>query len=106
MVSVERVDRRIAGNTLPRRKVTVELRSVWKGCGEGEPLGEGRRTVVWTGLDDGDCGYDFAAGTSYLIYAFATDDGELNTGICSRTRRLDAAAADLAALGEPLHTFD
>jgi len=38
------------------------------------------------------------------VYAYAAGDGEesfLTTGICSRTRRIDAAGDDLGALGAP-----
>jgi len=53
------------------------------------------------------CGYSFVKGREYLVYAWLAD-GALRTGICSRTRALDRAHADLeyarstAAGGAPL----
>lgn len=53
---------------------------------------------VWTPF--GDCGYDFQAGETYLVYA-NNDEGSTNslsTDICTRTRRLSEAGEDLAYL--------
>src|ERR1039458_5933879 len=50
---------------------------------------------VWTAF--GDCGINFQAGETYLVYA--DDDEESNimtTGACTRTRRLSDAGDDLA----------
>src|SRR5207253_2413247 len=44
----------------------------------------------------GDCGYDFHAGTDYVVYAYKNAAGQLETGICSRTRPLADAAEDVA----------
>lgn len=52
---------------------------------------------VWTAF--GDCGVNFQAGETYLVYA--DDDEETNTittGSCTRTRRLTDAGEDLAYL--------
>jgi hypothetical protein len=45
------------------------------------------------------CDYNFKEGESYLVYA-AGDKDELKTNACMRTRKLAAAAEDLAVLGE------
>ena len=53
---------------------------------------------VWTPF--GDCGYDFQAGETYLVYA-NNDEGSsnsLSTDVCTRTRRLSEAGEDLAYL--------
>ena len=53
---------------------------------------------VWTPF--GDCGYDFQAGETYLVYA-NSDEGSANslsTDVCTRTRRLSDAGEDLAYL--------
>ncbi len=53
---------------------------------------------VWTPF--GDCGYDFQAGETYLVYA-NNDEGSANslsTDICTRTRRLSEAGEDLSYL--------
>src|SRR6266852_748249 len=46
----------------------------------------GREAVVYTGSGNGDCGYPFVVGTSYLVYAGAGPDGRLSTGTCSGTK--------------------
>ena len=46
----------------------------------------GREAVVYTGSGNGDCGYPFVVGTSYLVYAGAGRDGRLSTGTCSGTK--------------------
>lgn len=53
---------------------------------------------VWTPF--GDCGYDFQAGETYVVYA-NNDEGSadsLSTDICTRTRRLSEAGEDLTYL--------
>src|SRR5262245_32007714 len=47
--------------------------------------------VVFTGSGGGDCGYDFGAGKSYLVYASKAPTGQLTTGICARTREATRA---------------
>jgi hypothetical protein len=52
---------------------------------------------VWTPF--GDCGYDFQAGETYLVYANNEESSDyLFTGSCTRTRRLSDAGDDLAYL--------
>lgn len=53
---------------------------------------------VRTATDTAACGYPFEMGKSYLVYASRGPDGKFHTGICSRTRPLDAATNDLALL--------
>lgn len=45
---------------------------------------------VSTGLGDADCGYNFAVGRRYLVYAYAKEWGA-QTGICSATKEFSAA---------------
>ena len=52
---------------------------------------------VYTGLGGGDCGYDFVAGGTYLIYA-SESSGRYQTHSCMRTRPLEQATEDLAYL--------
>jgi len=87
--------------------VTFELEKVWKGCEEGETV------TVTTASDGAACGYGFAEGESYLVYAYAvgrdaeggTDAGDapqLTTNLCTRNAPRERAGEDLEALGEPL----
>lgn len=47
--------------------------------------------ILFTGSGGGDCGFDFSAGKSYLIYASKAPTGQLTTGICARTREVTRA---------------
>jgi hypothetical protein len=59
--------------------------------------GPEKELTVWTG--QGDCGIDFQAGETYLVYAGNDEEtGKLETSICYRTKRLTDAGADLAYL--------
>jgi hypothetical protein len=52
---------------------------------------------IWTSA--GDCGIDFQAGETYLVYALEDEDsGRLETSACMRTRRLSEEGGDLAFL--------
>jgi hypothetical protein len=46
------------------------------------------------------CGYTFAVGQRYLVYARSTPGGQLTTDMCSGTKLASAAAVDLAFLKE------
>lgn len=48
------------------------------------PAIAGQEIVVYTGAGGGDCGYPFAVGESYLVYA-SNYKGQLTTGICAPT---------------------
>ena len=76
------------------RRVVLRADRAWKGV-------ESDTVVVVTGMSDGDCGFRFRRGATYLVFAHAAPDGSLGTGICDRTARLWRAAADVRALGEP-----
>jgi hypothetical protein len=53
---------------------------------------------VLTGSGGGDCGIPFRAGEVYLIGAYVGNDGLIHAGICSATRRIEAAGAALRIL--------
>jgi Carboxypeptidase regulatory-like domain/Tissue inhibitor of metalloproteinase len=55
----------------------------------------GNDIEVITGMGGGDCGYNFEKGKKYLVYAYEHQN-KLHASICSRTRLLSEAAADLA----------
>jgi len=50
-----------------------------------------REVEVLTGMGGGDCGIPFRAGDRYLVAASVDKDGLLHAGICSSTRRVQAA---------------
>src|SRR5687768_16598027 len=73
-----------------KRRVRLEVIELFRGPAAS--------TVdVYTGLGGGDCGYDFVAGGTYLIYA-SESSGRYQTHSCMRTRPLEQATEDLAYL--------
>jgi hypothetical protein len=77
----------------PSQRWVVHLHTVraWKGV-EVEDL------VVLTAKDSAACGYPFANGESYLVYAEG-EPSQLSVATCGRTMPIVQAEADLAALG-------
>lgn len=61
------------------------------------PAVAGQEIVVNTGNGGGDCGYPFAVGISYLVYAFTDKDG-LSTNICTPTSPAVMVAAVIPQL--------
>jgi hypothetical protein len=59
---------------------------------------ESEEALVTTPASSAACGYTFAVGTSYLVYASAVE-GKLDVSLCSRTQLLAQADEDLGALG-------
>lgn len=75
-------------------EVTFSVQQSWKGVSETE-------VTVYTGSGGGDCGYSFAPGNDYLVYAYQIDrtsGSGLGTGICSRTTQLSYATDDMTYL--------
>jgi hypothetical protein len=79
---------------MPVLAVTMDVSSVWKGPVAGS-------LVVETPTDSPACGFPFAVGETYLVYANEAG-GHWSTGLCARTALLADASEDLAALGAPL----
>ena len=69
--------------------VEFDVQTVWKGSNYGTMFLTTRR-------DESACGFSFRKGETYVVYSH---DGS-TVSLCSRTRRLSDAAADLAELGE------
>ncbi|HEX8162764.1 MAG TPA: carboxypeptidase regulatory-like domain-containing protein [Pyrinomonadaceae bacterium] len=55
----------------------------------------GATAEVTTGMGGGDCGYNFKVGARYLVYASVGEGGKLSTGICSATKPVEQAGAEL-----------
>ena len=75
------------------RKATVTLRAseVWKGPRQ-------QTVTITTDADSSmGCGYPFEEGREYLVYATGEDP---SVGLCSETKPLSEADADLGALGD------
>jgi hypothetical protein len=71
----------------------MQVSEVLSGIAAGQ-----KEIEIVTGLGGGDCGYPFQAGSDYFVYAYKNAEGQLETGICSRTRPLAEAAEDLQYL--------
>lgn len=82
----------IPGRFGETRAVTMRITETLKGTATDV-------VQVVTARDSDACGYAFATGRSYLVYAYRLKDtGELGTGICTRTAPVGQAAADLIYL--------
>jgi hypothetical protein len=77
----------------PENDVTLTVLRSWRG-----PTAQ-RTVIVRTAVAGATCGYAFARGARYLVYADGTRDA-LSVQSCSRTRVVSEASEDLAALGE------
>lgn len=76
--------------------VEIQVDRSWKNARCGT-------VVVQTASESAACGFGFEVGKSYLVYA-DIQKGKLSTTLCSRTRAIEDAGEDLAALGEPQQT--
>ena len=74
----------------PTETVSFRVSEVWKGP-ERETL------EVSTATQGSACGYAFKEGREYLVYAYGKQGLEVD--LCSRTKPLSEAGADLALLG-------
>ncbi|MDQ0417357.1 hypothetical protein J2Z48_001530 [Croceifilum oryzae] len=77
---------------------TLHVSKRWKG--ELDP-----ELTVYTALSGAACGFEFEMGKEYLVYA-TKENGHLTTTICSRTKLLSEAQADLDALNKRMWMMD
>lgn len=77
----------------PFRSVEVRFDVVrsWKGEERSEQ-------IVFTSSNSAACGYPFAEGKTYLVYANTGEVKSLVTGLCTRTRKLADAREDITEL--------
>jgi len=80
-------------------EVTLRVKEVWKGA-----IGE--EVKVHTAGSGAACGYGFAKGLTYLVYAVRDDADPLRVSLCSRTAPIEDAKEDLDFLGKPSHRFE
>ena len=80
-------------------EVTLRVKQMWK----GEPS---REIKVRTAGSSAACGYPFAEGVTYLVYAVRDEADPLRVSLCSRTAPIDRAKEDLDFLGKPQHTLE
>jgi 5-hydroxyisourate hydrolase-like protein (transthyretin family) len=107
VVSGDQTARRLPGLAplaFPQRKVQIRIIEALAGLAPDQ-----KDIVVETGLGGGDCGYGFRRGRDYIVYAQKKREGGFSTDICSPTRPLEDAAADLKyfhQLGEAPETSE
>ena len=54
----------------------------------------GEQVIVQTSDQGSACGFDFAEGHDYLVYAYAAENGDLGVSHCSRTHEVTNRASD------------
>ncbi|MFD1017611.1 hypothetical protein [Thalassobacillus hwangdonensis] len=83
----------ISSSMFSSGEVTVlfEVDRVWKGVNQTE-------VKVVTKEQEASCGYNFAVGARYLVYASADGD-DWKTGLCEGTKHLNEASGDIRELG-------
>jgi len=74
VISVERVKRIDWEFGAPENKVSIEVEDYWLGITD-------RRTIVYTGIGDGDCGVNFDVGRKYFFLPQYVE-GKLRAVIC------------------------
>lgn len=79
-------------------EVTLRVGKVWKGAPPEE-------TKVHTASSTAACGYPFAVGKTYLVYAVRDEADPMRVSLCSRTALIEDAAEDLDFLGKPSHVL-
>ena len=80
-------------------EITLRMKRLWK----GEPK---EVIKVHTAGTSAACGYTFAKGETYLVYALSDDADPMRVSLCSRTALVKNAKEDLSYLGKPSHEFD
>jgi hypothetical protein len=93
VLEIELIPRGSQPASLLSRIVRFRVDDVWRGNVSGV-------IEVQTGSGAGDCGYAFQKGVRYLVFAHERG-GVLSTGICSPTKPLAEASADLAYVRQP-----
>jgi hypothetical protein len=79
-------------------EVTLTAKRVWKGV-------ESEEVSVLTASNGAVCGYPFAEDSTYLVYGYRKGTDPLRVSLCSLTKPIDQAKADLAHLGKPTRSF-
>jgi hypothetical protein len=83
---------RMFGMSVSSLKVTLRVSEAWKGP-QQETL------EVSTPRDGATCGYAFKEGQEYLVYAYGKEE-PFEVDLCSGTKQLSDADADLRVLGD------
>ncbi|MCU5375832.1 cobalamin biosynthesis protein CbiN [Bacillus cereus] len=74
-----------------KTKTLFEVKRIWKGTNSSQ-------VIVYTSFSS--CAFRFAEGGAYLVFSSYRGDENLETSMCSGTKRLDEAGADKVALSQ------
>jgi len=85
-------------NQFPSLEVSLAVKRAWKGIDRKE-------VVVTPASNSAACGYPFAEGSTYLVYAYRDEGDPIRVSLCSLTKPIDEAGADLEHLGKPATAF-
>ena len=86
---------------LPLGGVEFSVEKSWKGVSKGSVVIYGQGESYGTSVTNS-CDVEFERGGSYLVYAYSSgENGPLGTDVCTATKPLARAEADLRALGPP-----
>ncbi len=77
--------------TFYNQSISFAVNQSWKGV-------TSTQITVATGESSAGCGYPFATGQDYVVYAYDFDGSGLQTNICTRTADIANATADLTYL--------
>jgi hypothetical protein len=90
---------------VPLGGVEFSVKESWKGVSERSVVIYGQGESYWTSVINS-CDIEFERGRSYLVYAYSKgENGPLGTDICTATKPLAGAEADLRTLGPPTATL-
>ncbi len=88
VVAIEPIE---GGEGMGARRVRLDVVQTWRSA-------DTEHVEVTTSASDASCGYPFEVEQSYLVYA-SEEGGVMRVSLCSRTRRMEDADEDRAALG-------
>ena len=86
---------KIESDTGVNLKVGISPIKFWKGI-------ESEKITVFTGRDEGVCGFPFAKNQTYLVFAHENEDGIISSGLCSLTQNEVDASEEIFLLDNNL----
>lgn len=92
-IKQERIQEGVAGPIDYRDANLLEIQEIWKGANESQ-------IIVYDEGEENSCGISFEAGSTYLVYSYRAENGDLYTSLCSRTAEISNAEQDLEFLGQ------
>ncbi|MDQ4484585.1 cobalamin biosynthesis protein CbiN [Bacillus cereus] len=74
-----------------KMEILFEVKKIWKGTSSSQ-------VIIYTSFSS--CTFPFTEGGEYLVFSSYRGEGQLETSMCSGTKRLDEAGADKVALSQ------